>query len=241
MSTAHPAGWPATVGVMELGHALRTTGAVRDFTEQPVDDATLLRVLDHARFAPSGGNRQGWRVVVLKDPRIRQAIRDLYLPGWYEYLAQNRAGLVPWASMTDRQAELRAIADAPEVAHQAGGGMAEQLDRAPVLLLLLADLRVLAAVDRDLERYTFVGGASVYPVAWSILLAARLEGLGGVLTTMVVRREAEVRALVGAPEELAVAGLLVLGHPRHELRHLRRREVAEFATVDRLDGPPFGS
>jgi nitroreductase len=226
---------------MELGHALRTTGAVREFTEQPVDDATLLRVLDHARFAPSGGNRQGWRVVVLKDPRIRQAIRDLYLPGWYEYLAQNRAGLVPWAPVTDRQAELRAIADAPEVAQQAGGGMAEQLDRAPVLLLLLADLRVLAAVDRDLERYTFVGGASVYPFAWSILLAARLAGLGGVLTTMVVRREAEVRALVGAPDELAVAGLLVLGHPRRELRHLRRRKVAEFATVDRLDGPPFGS
>lgn len=239
MSTASGA---ATVGRMELVDALRTTGAVREFTEQPVDDATLWRVLDRARFAPSGGNRQGWRVVVVKDPRARRTLRDLYLPGWYEYLAQNRAGLVPWAPVTDREAERRAVGDAPGMARQAagGGGMAEELDRAPVLLLLLADLRVLAAVDRDLERYTFVGGASVYPFAWSILLAARLEGLGGVLTTMVVRREAEVKALVGAPDELAVAGLLVLGHPRHVVRRLRRREVGEFATLDRLDGPPFG-
>jgi len=226
---------------MELADAIRTTGAVREFTGQPVDDATLARVLDVARFAPSGGNRQGWRVVVVKDRSARRALRDLYLPGWYEYLAQNRAGLVPWAPVTDREAERRAVADADELARQAagGGGMAEELDRAPALLLLLADLRVLAAVDRDLDRYTFVGGASVYPFAWNILLAARLEGLGGVLTTMVVRREAEVKALVGAPDELAVAGLVVLGHPRHQIQRLRRRQVAEFATVDRLDGPPF--
>lgn len=226
---------------MELADALRTTGAVREFSGEPVDDATLARVLDVARFAPSGGNRQGWRVVVVKDRSARRALRELYLPGWYEYLAQNRAGLVPWAPVTDREAERRAVADADELARQAagGGGMAEELDRVPALLLLLADLRVLAAVDRDLGRYTFVGGASVYPFAWSILLAARLEGLGGVLTTMVVRREAEVKALVGAPDELAVAGLVVLGHPRHQVQRLRRRQVFEFATVDRLDGPPF--
>ncbi|MHB1585172.1 MAG: nitroreductase family protein [Acidimicrobiales bacterium] len=226
---------------MELVDALRTTGAVREFTGQPVDDATLARVLDVARFAPSGGNRQGWRVVVVKDPSARRALRELYLPGWYEYLAQSRAGLVPWAPVTDREAERRAVADADELARQAsgGGGLAEELDRAPALLLLLADLRVLAAVDRDLDRYTFVGGASVYPFAWSILLAARLEGLGGVLTTMVVRREAEVKALVGAPDELAVAGLVVLGHTARQVQRLRRRPVSEFATVDRLDGAPF--
>ena len=226
---------------MELVQALRTTGAVREFTDQPVDDATLWRVLDHARFAPSGGNRQGWRVVVVKDSRTKRALRDLYLPGWYEYLAQHQAGLVPWAPVNDRRAEQEAIRQAPELARRAagGGGMAEELDRAPALLLLLADLRVLAAADRDLGRYTFAGGASVYPFAWSILLAARLEGLGGVLTTMVVRREAEVRALVGAPDEVAVAGLLVLGHPRHQVRRLRRREVGELATLDRLDGPPL--
>jgi nitroreductase len=52
---------------MDLTEALRTTGAVREFTAEPVPDEVVARVLDTARFAPSGGNRQGWRVVVVKD------------------------------------------------------------------------------------------------------------------------------------------------------------------------------
>ncbi|MBO0692296.1 MAG: nitroreductase family protein, partial [Acidimicrobiaceae bacterium] len=86
---------------MELRDALRTTGAVRRFTDQPVDDATVASILDTARFAPSGGNRQGWRVVIVRDLDLRRRIRDLYLPGWYDYLAMNAAGLVPWAPVTD--------------------------------------------------------------------------------------------------------------------------------------------
>ncbi len=54
---------------MELTHALRTTGAVRDFLPDPVDDNVLYRVLDTARFAPSGGNRQAWHAIVVARPR----------------------------------------------------------------------------------------------------------------------------------------------------------------------------
>src|SRR5580658_8685480 len=93
---------------MNLTDALRSTGAVREFLPDPVADETLHRILDTARFAPSGGNRQGWRVVVVKDPETRRRLRDLYLPGWYEYLAISSAGLVPWAPVTDRAAEGRA-------------------------------------------------------------------------------------------------------------------------------------
>ena len=53
---------------MDLTEALRTTGAVREFTDEPVDDATVYRLLETARFAPNGGNRQAWRVVVVQDP-----------------------------------------------------------------------------------------------------------------------------------------------------------------------------
>jgi nitroreductase len=67
---------------VDLIETLRTTGAVREFTDEPVGDDVLQRVLDTARFAPSGGNRQGWRVVVVKDPDVRRQLRDLYLPGW---------------------------------------------------------------------------------------------------------------------------------------------------------------
>lgn len=227
---------------MDLIDALRSTGSVRDFRPDAVDDATLQRVLDNARFAPSGGNRQGWRVVVVKDPAIRTGLRDLYLPGWYEYLAQGQAGLVPFAPVTDEAAELAAIARAGEVAAAAAagpGGFAEHLDRAPVLLVLLADLRVLAAVDKALDRYTLAGGASIYPFAWSILLAARAEDLGGVITTMPIRREPEVKALMGVPDEFCVAALLALGNPVSQPTRLTRRAVGEFTTIDRFDGVPF--
>lgn len=225
---------------MELTDALRTTGAVREFTAEPVPDEVLARVLDTARFAPSGGNRQGWRVVVVRSPEDRRRLRDLYLAGWHEYLALAGAGLTPWAPVTDREAESRALAalaaDGP--APSGRDGFAEAFDRVPVLLVLLADLRALAAVDRDHDRYTFAGGASVYPFAWNLLLAAREEGLGGVITTVAIRREDEVKQLVGAPAGTALAGVVALGHPVRQPRRLTRAPVSSFATYDRVDGPP---
>jgi nitroreductase len=227
---------------MELRDALRTTGAVREFEPTPVDREVVYDLLETARFAPSGGNRQGWRVVLVEDPERRRALRDLYCEGWYEYLAIAHAGLVPFAPVTDRAREDAAIATADEQA-AAGAehpGFAERLDEVPVLLVLLADLRALAALDRDEEDYTFVGGASVYPFAWSILLAAHDVGLGGVLTTMVRRRSAEVLALVGADDgTYAVAGVLALGRPVTRATRLRRADVASFATLDVVGGTPL--
>jgi nitroreductase len=231
---------------LDLIETLRSTGAVRDFLPDPIDDAVLYRILDAARFAPSGGNRQGWRVIVVKDPEKRRALRDLYLTGWYEYLAISGAGLVPWAPVTDRVAEAEAVARAPELAEQAAArtaagspGMAEALDLAPAVLLLVVDLTALAAVDRDLDRYTFAGGASVYPFAWNLLLAARAEGLGGVITTMAIRREEEMRQLFSIPETSAVAAVVVLGRPVSAARRLRRQPVEAFTRVDGYTGAAF--
>jgi nitroreductase len=229
---------------VELIDALRTTGAVRDYTDAEVPDHVVYRLLDTARFAPNGGNRQAWRVVVVKDGELRRAMRDAYLPGWYEYLAQIGAGLTPWAAVTDRELESRASAEAPALARAAAegpGGFAEHFDRVPVMMVLLADLTKLATVDRDLDHYTLVGGASIYPFAWSMLLAARQEGLAGVITTMVVREEPTVKELLGVPETTSVAGVLALGRPVHQPTRLRRDPVESFATVDRFDGMPLGS
>jgi nitroreductase len=226
---------------MELRDVLRSTPAVREFTDEPVADEVVAGLLEVARFAPSGGNRQAWRVVAVRDPATRAALRDLYLPGWYDYLAMTSAGLVPWAPVTDRAAETAALKGAPGIAATAAagpGGMAEHLDTVPALLVVLADLTALAAVDRDLDRYTLIGGASVYPFCWSLLLAASDAGLGGVMTTMLAQREAEVRALLGAPDHLVLAAAIVLGHPTRRVTRLRRRPVEAFATWDRLDGPP---
>lgn len=226
---------------MDLTDALRTTGAVREFTDRPVGADALERVLDTARFAPSGANAQAWHVVVVSDPAIRRALRDLYLPGWRDYLAMGAAGLRPWAPGNDRAAEAAALASAPEeLTAAAAQGFAAGLDRVPALLAVFADLTALAAVDRDSDRYSFAGGASVYPFVWSILLAARAEGLGGVMTTMLIREEESVRELLGAPSHWALAAVIALGHPVRQPRRLRRRPVSSFTTVDRVDGTPFG-
>ena len=226
---------------MELSQALRSTGAVRDFTDEPVSDDVLYRVLDTARFAPNGGNRQAWHVIVVRDPATRVALRDLYLPGWYEYLPQMEAGLTPFAAVTDRDAEAAARARAPEFAERgaAAPGFAELIHEVPVLLVLLADLRNLATLDRDLDRYTLVGGASIYPFAWSLLLAAHDAGLGGVITTVAIREEPALRELFAIPEYVVVAGVLALGYPAGKrATKLRRNPVESFATVDRYDGAP---
>ena len=217
---------------------MRTTGAVREFTDDPVPDEMVHRVLDTARFAPSGGNRQGWRVILVQNPDVRRALRDLYLPGWYEYLAQRSAGLTPWAPVTDRAAEAEAVTHADEM-QALGPGFAEHLDAVPVLLVVIADLRALAAVDRDSDRYSFAGGASVYPFVWSVLLAARAEGLGGVMTTMVIREEEAAKELLGVPEEFAIAAVVALGHPVKRPRKLTRADVEDFTTVDSFSGSPL--
>jgi nitroreductase len=228
--------------MMELSQALRTTGAVRDFSPAPVPDDVLYQVLDTARFAPNGGNRQAWHVIVVRDADTRLALRDLYLPGWYEYLPQMEAGLTPFAAVTDRDAEQAARARAGEFAERgaAAPGFAERLHEVPVLLVLGADLRNLATLDRDLDRYTMVGGASIYPFAWSLLLAAHDAGLGGVMTTVAIRKEPELQRLFHLPEPVVVAAVLALGYPAGPRpTKLRRNPVESFATVDRYDGPAF--
>jgi nitroreductase len=221
---------------MELTEALRTTGAVRDFTDRPVDDAVLARVLDTARFAPSGSNAQAWRVVVVKDPAHRRRLRDCYLKGFREYLALAAAGLRPWAPTNDRDAEARALAAGSITAP---GVFAEKFDEVPVLLALFADLSMLAAIDRDADRYTFAAGASIYPFAWNVLLAARDEGLGGVITTIAIREEEQVKTILGAADPLALAAVIALGYPVRQPRRLRRAPVSSFVTVDSIDGPVF--
>ena len=221
---------------MELADALRTTGAVREFTDQAVDDAVLARVLDTARFAPSGSNAQAWRVVVVKDADSRRRLRDCYLKGSRDYLALAAAGLRPWSPTNDRAAEARALAAENNAAP---GDFAEKFDEAPVLLALFADLSMLAAIDRDADRYTFAAGASIYPFAWNVMLAAREEGLGGVITTIAIREEAEVKAILGAADPLALAAVIALGYPVRRPGRLRREPVSSFVTVDSIDGPIF--
>jgi nitroreductase len=226
---------------MELGEVMRTTAACREFRDEPVADETLHRILDNARFAPSGGNRQPWRLIRIEDRSLRQEVAHLYALGWREYWAHVEQGLVPFAPGEHGQwdgpaVDLGAARDRP-----APDAFGDQLASVPVMLVLLAHLSSLAVTDNGLGRQSIVGGASVYPFAHNILLAARNEGLGGVMTTVLCRQEAAVRELLAVPASLAVAGLIVLGYPVRQMSRLRRAPVEAFTFVDRFDGTPSSS
>ena len=77
---------------MDTFEVMRTAFAARDYTPRELDDATLYRILEHARFAPSGGNRQGWHVIVLKDRHLRHQLADLMAPTIKQYKAQAMKG-----------------------------------------------------------------------------------------------------------------------------------------------------
>ncbi|MGO9874216.1 MAG: nitroreductase family protein [Acidimicrobiia bacterium] len=218
---------------------MRTTPATRDFIDAPVPDELLYSLLDAARFAPSGGNRQGWHVVVLKDPAVRARIRDLYVIAWREYMAHVARGLVPFAPLDAGRWTGPAVDLDEARATPAPMEFSDHLDRVPVLLVLVVELAALAVMDNGLDRQSIVGGASVYPFAHNILLAARDAGLGGVMTTVLCREEAAVREVLGLADGYAVAALVALGHPVKHVTRLRRESVEKFTTIDRVDGQPF--
>ena len=225
---------------MDLTTALRTTGSIREFTSETVSDATIYEILDDARFAPSGGNRQAWRVIIVKDAAQRRAVRDLYLDAWHDYVAHLLAGLIPFSPLATGPEREAALAQRPQaIALSDPAGFAETLDTVPVMLVVCANLEVLAATDRDLDRYHIVGGASVYPFVWNILLGAHERGLGGVMTTVACRKEDEVRLALSIPETFAVASVVALGHPLKRHTKLSRHQVEEFTTIDRFDGQDF--
>ena len=219
---------------MELLEALRSNPAVREFTDEPVDHATLFELLDTARFAPSGGNRQPWRVAVITDRGLRRELAGLCRPVWAEYVAIGATGVAPFAAVGEQPV----VEDPPPVPNPVLDGIEE----APVVLVVAADLSAIALMDKDLgTRPPLTGGASVYPFVHAILLAARDRGLGGVLTTFLARAEHAARPLLGLPDTWAVAAMVVLGHPVRRPTKLTRRPVGEFATVDRFDGRPFSA
>jgi nitroreductase len=111
--------------------------------------------------------------------------------------------------------------------------------RAPVVLVVCVDLTVVASLDYLLPRVGIVSGASVYPLAWNILLAARNEGMGGTLTTMPIAEEPKLRTLLGMPETAAVCAVMPMGWPSRRLTKLKRKPVSSFVTRDRWDGAPF--
>ncbi len=219
---------------MELFEVMRSTFSGRTYTGDPLPDDTLHRILDHARFAPSGGNRQGWRVIVVRDPATRAALAALTEPAAKRYTAQVQNGENPWNTIDPPRVDAATIERTPAPPH-----LTETVTKAAVVLVICVDLKVVASTDQNLERVGVISGASIYPFAWNILLAARHEGFAGTITTLAVAEEPRIQALLGIPPHVAVAAVMPLGRPVKTLSKLKRKAVAEFAMLERWGGAPL--
>src|SRR5919197_5892654 len=132
---------------MELFDVMRRTFSAREFTNDPVPDETLVKILEHARFAPSGGNRQGWKVIVVRDPTTKRALADLNVYAAKRYAAQVANGESPWNTIDPPRVDAATIEKTPPPAR-----LTESIATAPVVLVVCVDLKVVASTDQELKR-----------------------------------------------------------------------------------------
>ncbi len=221
---------------MELLDVMRTTFSARDYTGEILPDDLLYELLENARFAPSGGNRQASRIIVVRDKKVQAQLADMTLPVAQRYTAQALAGETPYNAINPTSLineQIAAVEPMPL--------LTEHIRNASVLLVVCVDLEAVAALDKDLDRISIALGASVYPLVWNILLAAREAGYGGTFTTLSLAVEPEVKTLLAIPEHWAVASLVPMGKPVKQLTKLKRKAVEEFVTRGTWDGAPFKS
>lgn len=216
-----------------LYEAMRTTKAVRRLRPDPIADDVLRRVLQAATYAPSGGNRQAWRIIVVREPATKAALGSLYEPQWRAYSAAGRTATNSLPEAARQRAE-RNLA--------AGDYLASHLHEVPAILVVCFDPGGLAITDAALGRPSVVGGASIYPAVQNLLLACRAEGLGCVLTTLLCRSEAVLRPLLALPEPWATCAFVPIGYPVGQGHGpVSRRPVEEMVFGDRFGRPLWAS
>jgi nitroreductase len=204
---------------MDLYEAMRTTNACRYYKPDAVPDEVLLRVLDAARWAPTGSNKQPTSFLVVRDAAKRRALHDLYQPVWSNIMQKYAAG------------EIKAGFKPGFLQHV--DHFAKHLADIPVMIVVCAAVNQITAIDANLGRLSVTGGSSIYPAVQNLILAARSEGLGTTLTTLLCLCEREVQHLLDIPSDVATAAVITLGWPAKPFpRKLHRKPLAEIAFLD---------
>jgi len=221
-----------TDGDVSLYDAMSTLRAVRKLRVDPIPDAVLDRILQAAAWAPSGGNVQPWRVVVVRDEALRRGLGDLYRPEWQRYSVGARRALDHLTGEAHaKQVRMLSAAD----------HLGEHFGDAPAILVFCFNPDRMAITDADLGRPSVVGGGSVYPAVQNAMLACRAEGIGCTLTTLLCFQEEAVRTLLGIPEGWYTCAFVPIGYPVGRGHGpISRRPVAKLAFRDRW-GAEFGS
>jgi nitroreductase len=209
---------------MDLYEAMSTLRAVRRLKTDPIPDDVLHRILQAATWAPTGGNRQPWRVVVVRDVEKRAALGDLYRPLWEKFAGAYRRGLDGVSG--EARARQERMLDAAD-------HLGQHFGEAPVILVFCFDPSQMAITDAGLDRPTVVGGGSVYPSVQNAMLACVEEGVGCTLTTLLCLCEKEVKALLSIPDDWYTCAFVPLGYPvRRGHGPISRRPVEKLAFAD---------
>jgi len=209
---------------IDLREAMSTLRAVRRLKPDLIPEAVLHRVLEAASWAPTGGNAQPFRIIVVRDRAKMASLGQLYAEGWHAYAKGHRA------LIADAPESVRDVA---EKTFSAGDYLADHFGETPVLLIFCFNPKNMAITDAGLDRVSVVGGASIYPAVQNTLLACRAEGLGCVLTTLLCQCEEAVRALLEIPEPWGTAAAIPIGLPvRGGHGPITRRPVEKLVFAD---------
>ena len=203
-----------TPGTTDLFEIMRTTRSMRRLKPDPVPNELVRKILEAAVCAPSGGNMQRWRFLVLRDAGVKQAVGAYYRRAWDEIVAPRYRAGEP-APGTSRERFLRML-DAAE-------HLAAHIHEAPVLIV-----PCLQGISP-----TRTAGSSIYPAVQNILLAARALGLGATLTTLHLNFEKEAEAALGLPADWHSYALIPIGYPLGNFGPVRRTALSDVVFADR--------
>jgi nitroreductase len=201
---------------------LTTTRSVRKRLDlaRPVARETILECLRIAIQAPSGGNSQPWRWLVVEDAATRAAIAELYRRSHDPYAQARREALAE-----------SGLGETAERVLSSSQHLADHMAEVPVLVIPCM-LGRLPASPNTAEMAGFFG--SILPAVWSFMLALRSRGLGSAWTTLHLAYEREAAAVLDIPETVTQAALIPVAHVTgRDFRPAARRPIEEITYVDR--------
>ncbi len=183
---------------------MSTQRAIRRLRPDPIADEVLQRIMQAAAWAPTGGNQQPWRIVMVHDRASKERMGELYAARWNAFTEVYRKRFVN-APEEVRQQEERTIA--------AGDRLASRFGDVPVVAVVCFNPKFMAITDSGQDRPSVVGGGSVYTAVQNLMLACRAEGVGCVLTTLLCMDEPAVRELLGIEADWFTAAHVPMGYP----------------------------
>jgi nitroreductase len=207
---------------MDVREALYTTRAMRRVRPDPIPADVQARILDAAIRAPSGGNAQGWRFLLVDDPTVKEQLGPLY---------RDAIGRLWQTAYADRIERARGAPDDPDSA---------------ALLRVVSSAQHLADHFEQVPLYLFgfsrgdASGGSIFPAVWSAQLAARSEGVGSALTSVLgIFHGAEAMQILGVPEGKGwvMACCVSFGYPTGRWGVAARRPAHEVAYRNQWGNP----